>query len=87
MTPNDAEHKTSSVKQNKHLLKDNTRKQRRTRFVEIESIGDSFSSDSSDTNQRVTIVKATHFHTYTRCRRQYIFHLPYFYKCKRCPKL
>ena len=73
MTPNDAEHKTTSAKQNKHSLKDDTRKQRRTRFVEIESIGDSFSSDSSDTNQRVTIVKATHFHTYTRCRRQYIF--------------
>ena len=67
MTPNDLEHKTTSAKQNKHSLKDNTRKQRRTRFVEIESIGDSFSSDSSDTIQRVTIVKATHFHTSTRC--------------------
>ena len=67
MTPNDAEHKTTSAKQNKHSLKDNTRKQRRTRFVEIESIGDSFSSDNSDTNQRVTIVKATHLLTSTRC--------------------
>ena len=67
MTPNDAENIASIVKQNKHKLKDNTRKQRRTRFVEIESIGDSFSSDSSDTNQWVTIVKATHFHTSTRC--------------------
>ena len=64
MTPNDAEHKTRSAKQNKHSL--DTRKQRQTRFVEIESIGDSFSSDSSDTNQRVTIVKATHFQTSTR---------------------
>ena len=67
MTPNDAENIASIVKQNKHKLKDNTRKQRRTRFVEIESIGDSFSSDSSDTNQRVTIVKATHLLTSTRC--------------------
>ena len=66
MTPNDLEHKTTSAKQNKHSLKDNTRKQRRTRFVEIESIGDSVSSDSSDTNRRVTILKATHLHTYTR---------------------
>ena len=66
MTPNDAEHKITSAKQNKHSLKDDTRKQRQTRFVEIESIGDSFSSDSSDTNQRVTIVKATHFQTSTR---------------------
>ena len=66
MTPNDLEHKTTSAKQSKHSLKDNTRKQRRTRFVEIESIGDSVSSDSSDTNQRVTILKATHLHTYTR---------------------
>ena len=67
MTQNDAEHKTTSIKQNKHSLKDDRRKQRRTRFVEIESIGDSFSSDSSDTNQRVTIVKATHLLTSTRC--------------------
>ena len=66
MTPNDAEHKTTIAKQNKHSLKDDTRKQRRTRFVEIESIGDSISSDSSDTNQRVTNFRATHLHTSTR---------------------
>ena len=66
MTPNDAENIDSIVKQTKHKLKDNTRKQRRTRFVEIESIGDSISSDSSDTNQRVTNFRATHLHTSTR---------------------